>query len=158
MICKSVAMNRYDPMDPSMTPPRILIVESRFHLQIADLLLLGAQNVLGDAGAVHDTVQVPGALEIPAVVNFARDDYDGFVALGLVMRGATYHFEVVANESARGLMQLALRQGLAIGNGILTCETADQALERADPARQNRGGAAAQAALTLANLKSRWAS
>ncbi|MCK6418973.1 MAG: 6,7-dimethyl-8-ribityllumazine synthase [Alphaproteobacteria bacterium] len=144
--------------DPYMTHPRILIVESRFHAQVADWLLRGARALLADAGAVHDTVQVPGALEIPAVISYARDDYDGFVALGCVMRGATYHFEVVANESARGLMDLMVQQGLAIGNGILTCETIEQALERADPARQDRGGAAAQAAMALVNLKARWAS
>ena len=135
---------------------RILIVEARFYAHLNDLLLAGARAVLDAAGHDHDTVTVPGALEIPGAIALAAESggYDGYVALGVVIRGETFHFEIVAGESARGLMALTL-DGLAIGNGILTVETEAQALDRADPARKDKGGEAAKAALAMLALKGR---
>jgi 6,7-dimethyl-8-ribityllumazine synthase len=116
----------------------LLIIEARFYDDLADALLDGAKAALDDAGATYDVVTVPGALEIPAVISFALDgaddsgaDYDGFVALGTIIRGDTYHFDIVANESSRGLMDLAIEEALAIGNGILTTENEEQAWTRA---------------------------
>jgi len=133
---------------------RMLIVEARFYDDISDALLKGARAVLDDAGVEYDSITVPGALEIPAAVAMATDarNYDGIVALGCVIRGDTYHFEVVANESGRGLMDLAVRDRLAIGNGILTVETEEQAHARSS-ATSNKGADAARAALTMARLK-----
>jgi 6,7-dimethyl-8-ribityllumazine synthase len=133
---------------------RFLIVEARFYAQLNDLLLEGARAALDDAGHVHDTVTVPGALEIPAAIALAAETgrYDGFVALGVVIRGETYHFEVVSNESARGLMALTL-DGLPIGNGILTVEDEAQALARARPSEKDKGGEAAKAAIAMLDLK-----
>ena len=135
---------------------RILIVEARFYPHISDLLYDGAAQALDIAGAMIDRVEVPGALEIPAVIRQAGDSYDGFVALGCVIRGETYHFEVVALESARGLMQLTLDHGLCIGNGILTVESEEQALRRADREKLDKGGDAARACLALIDLKNRF--
>ncbi len=141
------------------TPPRVLIVESRFHTDIADLLLTGARAVLERVRATVEVVTVPGALEIPAAILFAdqgaKGGYDCYVALGCVIRGATQHDTIVGGESARGLQVLALERGLAIGNGILTCATQAQALDRADPAHFDRGGAAAEACLRLLEIKQR---
>ena len=138
-------------------PPHLLIVEARFYDALSDALLAGARAALDAAGATHDTVTVPGALEVPATIAFAekgdKEDYDGFVALGVILRGETYHFDIVANESARGLTDLALKHELAIGNGILTCENEAQAWERADPAKLDKGGFAARAALRMCELK-----
>ncbi len=136
---------------------RILIVEARFYDHLNDLLLEGARAAIKAGGYEHETVTVPGALEIPAAVALAAesDRYDGFVALGVVIRGETYHFEIVAGESARGLMALTL-DGLAIGNGILTVEDEAQALVRADPAQKDKGGEAAKAALALMELRARF--
>jgi 6,7-dimethyl-8-ribityllumazine synthase len=136
---------------------RILIVEARFYAHLADLLLAGARAAIEAAGHDHETVTVPGALEIPGAVALAaeRGRYDGFVALGTVIRGETYHFEIVAGESARGLMALTM-DGLAIGNGILTVEDEAQALVRADPAQKDKGGEAAKAALALMALRARF--
>jgi len=133
---------------------RVLIVEARFYPHISDALLEGAQQVLEGAGASFDCVTVPGALEIPGAIKLASGSYDGFVALGCVIRGETYHFEIVANESARGLMDLTVRDGLAIGNGILTVEDEDQALVRARAEKGGKGGDAARACLSLMALKS----
>ena len=142
--------------------PHLLIVEARFYDDIADALLDGAKAALDAAGATYDVVTVPGALEIPAAISFALDgadgdgvDYDGFVALGTVIRGETYHFEIVANESARGLMELAVDDALAIGNGILTTENEQQAWARARPSEGDKGGFAARAALTMIALRKR---
>ena len=137
----------------------LLIVEARFYDAIADALLDGAKSVLSDAGATFDRITVPGALEIPAAVARASEagGYDGYVALGCVIRGETYHFEIVAGESARGLMALAL-DGLAIGNGILTVENEAQAWARARKAEKNKGGEAAKAALAMIALGKRFAS
>ena len=137
----------------SSRAPRFHIVEARFYGDIADRLAAGAGAALEAAGAAHDRIEVPGALEIPGAIAMAaakRRRYDGYVALGCVIRGETYHFEVVCNESARGLMDLALNSRLAIGNGILTVENRGQAEERADPSRGDKGGAAARAALAMA--------
>ena len=136
---------------------RVLIVEARFYEGLNDLLLAGARAAIEAAGHRHETVTVPGALEIPGAVALAAETgrYDAFVALGVVIRGETYHFEVVANESARGLMALSL-DGLAIGNGILTVENEAQALARARPEEKNKGGEAAMAALAMLALKERF--
>lgn len=140
----------------------VLIVEARFHDAMADALLDGATAALEAAGATWDVVTVPGALEIPAVVSMALDgadaggtNYDGFVALGCVIRGETYHFEIVANESSRGLSDLAIGQALAIGNGILTVENEDQAWARARRKEGDKGGFAARAALTMIAIRDR---
>jgi 6,7-dimethyl-8-ribityllumazine synthase len=135
---------------------RFLIVEARFYAHLNDLLLQGVRAALEEAGHTHETVTVPGALEIPAAVAMAAETgrYDGFVALGVVIRGETYHFEVVSNESARGLMALTL-DGIPIGNGILTVENEAQALTRARPDEKNKGGEAAKAAIAMLELKAR---
>lgn len=130
---------------------KILIIEARFYDKISDKLLGGACRALEAAKVKYDIVTVSGALEIPAVVAMAASKYDGFVALGCVERGETYHFEIVANESSRGLMDLAVHKGLLIGNGILTVENEKQALERAG--KQDKGGFAANACLELVQLK-----
>ena len=137
---------------------RILIVEARFYDHLNDLLLDGARAALEAAGHDPETVTVPGALEVPAAIALAADTghYDAFVALGVVIRGETYHFEIVAGESARGIMALTL-DGLAIGNGILTVEDEAQALARARPDEKDKGGEAAKAALAMLGLKERFA-
>lgn len=143
-------------------PLRILIVEARFYDDLSDALLGGAKAALDEAGAAYDVVTVPGALEIPAAISFALDgaeedgvDYDGFVALGCVIRGETYHFDIVANESCRALMDLAVEESLAIGNGILTVENEAQAWARARREEGDKGGFAARAALTMIALRDR---
>ena len=137
---------------------RILIVEARFYAHLNDFLLEGARAAIEAAGHSHDVIAVPGALEIPGAIALAAETgrYDGFVALGVVIRGETYHFEIVAGESARGLMALTL-DGLAIGNGILTVENEAQALARARPDEKDKGGEAAKAALAVLDLKQRFA-
>jgi 6,7-dimethyl-8-ribityllumazine synthase len=137
---------------------KLLIVEARFYDCLNDLLLQGARAAIEAAGHVHETVTVPGALEIPAAIAMAAETgrYDGYVALGVVMRGETYHFEVVSNESARGIMALTL-DGFPIGNGILTVENEAQALARARPEEKNTGGEAAKAALTMMSVRQRFA-
>jgi 6,7-dimethyl-8-ribityllumazine synthase len=146
-------------------PPRIdggrfLVVEARFYESIGADLHAGVVRALEAAGATQETIAVPGALEIPAATAMALDSataagrpYDGAVALGCVIRGETFHFEIVAGESARALMDLAVGRKLALGNGILTTETLAQAEERADPARGDKGGDAARAAIALALLQ-----
>lgn len=133
---------------------RLLVVEARFYPHLSDLLLEGACRTIARAGHEWDRVTLPGALEIPgAIATLAQTgQFDAFVALGVVMRGETYHFEVVSNESARAIMDLTLG-GLAVGNGILTVENEEQALARADPARLDKGGAAAAAAMALMDLR-----
>lgn len=134
---------------------RVLVVEARFYPDISDALYEGAMKVLTGAGVTTERVAVPGALEIPGAIRQAASRYDGFVALGCVIRGETHHFDIVSNESARGLMDLTVRDGLCIGNGILTVENEEQALVRAAPDRGNKGGDAANACLALIQLKSR---
>ena len=136
--------------------PHLLIVEARFYNALADALLDGATAALAAADSSFDVVTVPGALEIPAAISLAAEQYDGFVALGCVIRGETYHFEVVASESARGLMALTL-DGLAIGNGILTVENDVQAWARARRSEKDKGGEAAKAALAMIELRMRFA-
>jgi 6,7-dimethyl-8-ribityllumazine synthase len=144
------------------TKPHLLVVEARFYEDIGALQMQGVKAVFDRAGATFDALTVPGALEIPAAILFAirgldfdptRRRYDGYVALGCVLKGGTMHDEIVGTESARALQDIALQHVLAIGNGILTCNTREQALERADPARMDRGGAAAEAALRMIELK-----
>jgi 6,7-dimethyl-8-ribityllumazine synthase len=128
----------------------VLLAEARFYAHLNDLLLAGARAALEAAGHSHETVTVPGALELPGAIMLAAESgrFDAFVALGVVIRGETFHFEIVAQESARGLMALTM-DGLAVGNGILTVENEAQALVRADPRQQDKGGGAALAALSL---------
>jgi 6,7-dimethyl-8-ribityllumazine synthase len=146
----------------SDTQIRVLIVEARFYSDLADELLRGAVDALESFGAAYDVVTVPGALEIPGAIAVAEESarhptggppYDGYVALGTVIRGETYHFEIVSNESARGIMDLTTRQGLSIGNGVLTVEDEDQAWARARVSEGDKGGGAARAALTMIALK-----
>lgn len=139
---------------------RFLIVEARFYEDISAMLLEGAKSAFARAGASFDVVGVPGALEIPLVMAIALDraadlnqPYQGAVALGCVIRGETYHFEIVANQSAQAMIQLALNRKLAFGNGILTVENEAQALVRADPKQGDKGGDAARAALSIHRLK-----
>lgn len=139
--------------------PHVLIVEARFYEDISDALLKGATEALKEAGADFDVITVPGALEIPAAIAFAEKNekkYDGYVALGCVIRGETYHFEIVSNESCHGLEELSVRKKLAIGNGILTVENEKQAWERADADKKNKGGFAAHAALRMIELKKKF--
>lgn len=135
---------------------KLLIVEARFYDDLSDALLDGAKAALDAAGADYDVITVPGALEIPAVISFALDaaddegtHYDGYVALGTVIRGETYHFDIVANESCRAIMDLSIGESIAIGNGILTVENDDQAWARARRTEGDKGGFAARAALTM---------
>ncbi|TGQ48094.1 MULTISPECIES: 6,7-dimethyl-8-ribityllumazine synthase [unclassified Mesorhizobium] len=138
----------------------LLVIEARFHDDLADALLEGATSALEEAGATYDVVTVPGSLEIPAVISFALDgaaeggaNYDGFVALGTIIRGDTYHFDIVANESSRALMDLSVQDSVCIGNGILTTENDEQAWMRARRSEGDKGGFAARAALTMIALK-----
>jgi 6,7-dimethyl-8-ribityllumazine synthase len=146
--------------EASVEGARFLIVEARFYDDIGALLLEGAKQALVGAGAAYDLVSVPGALEIPIGMAIALDGaqaqdrpFAGAVALGCVIRGETYHFEIVANESARALTELGVGRKLALGNGVLTVENAAQASERANPKQGDKGGDAARAALALYRLK-----
>jgi len=140
---------------------KILIVEARFYSDLADELLKGAQDALSAYGAEYDVISVPGALEIPGAIALAEEGghrpagvrYDGYVALGTVIRGETYHFDVVSNESARGIMDLTIGKRLAIGNGILTVEDDDQAWARAKTSEGDKGGGAARACLEMIALR-----
>jgi len=142
-----------------LTGVRILIVESGYYEDIADMLLEGAKRALDAQGAAHDVVTVPGALEIPQAIALALDSafgveaYHGVVALGCVIRGETSHYDIVAGESARALMDIGVGRGIPVGNGILTVDTAAQAKVRAAPDKGDKGGAAAKAALALLRLK-----
>ena len=137
---------------------RFLIVEARFYDHLNDMLIAGAKAAITAAGHQADVITVPGALEIPGAIVLADQAqlYDGFVGIGVVIRGETYHFEIVAGESARGIMALTM-DGMAIGNGILTVENEEQALVRADPAQKDKGGEAAKAAIALLALKEKFA-
>jgi len=135
-----------------------LLVEARFYPHLNDMLLEGAREAIEAAGHKHETLTVPGALELPCAIALAARSgrFCAFVALGVIIRGDTYHFEVVSNESARGLMDLTL-QGYAIGNGVLTVEDEQQAIVRADPNQGDKGGGAARAALALYDLRAKYA-
>ncbi|HSF94891.1 MAG TPA: 6,7-dimethyl-8-ribityllumazine synthase [Thermohalobaculum sp.] len=144
---------------PEFTPaPRLLIVAAPFYRKIADDLIAGARAVLDAAGAVHELVEVPGALEVPVAIRLAAASgaFEGYVALGCIIRGETTHYDTVCNDSSRGLMLLGIERGLAIGNGILTCENMAQAAVRADPSEMDKGGGAAAAALHLVALARRF--
>lgn len=134
-----------------------LIVEARFYTDLADALLEGATTAFEKAGATYEVLTVPGALEISAAIAMASelkgDDYDGYVALGCVIRGETTHYEIVSGESARALMDLSVADGIALGNGILTVENEAQAWARARISEQDKGGGAAIAAMTMAALR-----
>jgi 6,7-dimethyl-8-ribityllumazine synthase len=136
---------------------KFLIVEARFYDHLNDQLIAGAKAALKAAGHQADVITVPGALEIPGAIVLADQSqlYDGYVAIGVVIRGETYHFEIVAGESARGIMALTM-DGVAIGNGILTVEDEAQALVRADPAQKDKGGEAAKAAIALLELREKF--
>ncbi|MEX2649516.1 MAG: 6,7-dimethyl-8-ribityllumazine synthase [Alphaproteobacteria bacterium] len=135
--------------------PRVLVIEARFYPDIADGLAAGAGAVLKAAGAGFDRVEVPGALELPAAVAMAIEGgrYDGYVVLGCVIRGETSHYDLVCNEAARGVNELALRHQAAIGFGVLTCDNGEQARRRADPKGKNKGGEAARACLAMIELR-----
>ena len=136
--------------------PHLLVIEARFYDDIADEMLAGATAAIERAGGTWERVTVPGALEIPAALAMAlasRKRFDGYVALGCVIRGETAHFDIVAHESARALMELSVTHRLALGNGILTVENDEQAWARARVAEQNKGGAAAEAALAMIAMK-----
>ena len=137
---------------------RFLILEARFYDDLNDMLIDGARARLEAAGYLVEVLTVPGSLEIPGALALAAGSgrYDGFVALGVVIRGETYHFEIVANESARGIMALTM-DGIPIGNGILTVENHQQAVVRADPRQANKGADAAEAAMALFELKEKFA-
>ncbi len=143
-------------------PIRVLIVEARFYDDLADALLEGAKDALRAQEVQFEVVSVPGALEIPTAIAMAEEAgrfptaprYDGYVALGCVIRGETYHFEIVSDQSAAGLMELGLR-GVAIGNGVLTTEDEDQAWARARISEGDKGGGAARACLDLIALRKR---
>jgi 6,7-dimethyl-8-ribityllumazine synthase len=146
-----------------MTTPRILIIDARFYEDIADALLTGATEVLEAQGADITRVSVPGVLEIPGALAMAlaamengSADFDGFVLLGCVIRGETSHYDIVANESARAVMELVIDAALPLGNGILTVENREQAWVRADLRQKNKGGAAAQAALDMIAIRDRF--
>ena len=133
---------------------KLLIVEARFYDHLNDMLVAGARAAIAAAGHKAEVITVPGALEIPGAIALADQtgDYAGYVAIGVVIRGETYHFEIVAGESARGIMALTM-DGIAIGNGILTVENEQQALVRAHPAQKDKGGEAAKASIALLELK-----
>jgi 6,7-dimethyl-8-ribityllumazine synthase len=136
---------------------KFLIAEARFYAHLNDMLIEGARGALEAAGHEVEIVTVPGALELPGAIALAAESgrYDGFVAVGVVIRGETYHFEIVAGESARGLMALTM-DGVAVGNGILTVENEAQAIVRADPQQANKGAGAAEAAMALLELQERF--
>jgi len=145
------------PLPSFDTPVKLLIVASPYYKDISDNQVAGAIAVAEAAGATHEIVHVPGALEIPTAIGIAErmSNFDGYVALGCVIRGETTHYDTVCNDSSRAIQLLGL-QGLCIGNGILTVETYDQAAVRADPEGQNKGGGAAAAALHLIALSRKW--
>ncbi|MDJ0977543.1 MAG: 6,7-dimethyl-8-ribityllumazine synthase [Erythrobacter sp.] len=136
---------------------RFLIVEARFYAHLNDMLIAGAKAAIEAAGHEAKVLTVPGALEVPGAIALAAEsgDFDAFVAIGVVIRGETYHFEIVAGESARAIMALTM-DGIPIGNGILTTENEQQALVRADPAQKDKGGEAAKAAIALLKLVERF--
>ena len=137
---------------------KVLIVEARFYEDMADALAEGAAAVLDAAGVAYERVSVPGVLEVPVAIKYAADSnaYDGYVALGMVIRGETTHYEIVCNESARALMELGIKDKLSIGNGIQTVENSDQAWARCKMSEKDKGGGAAKATLALMGLRDSW--
>jgi len=147
----------------SSTVPHLLIIDARFYEDLADELVKGAVAAIERAGATHDRVSVPGCFELPAAISMALEGaenggttYDGFVILGCVIRGETTHYDIVANESARAIMDLSVAEGIALGNGILTVENDEQAWVRARVNEGNKGGGAAEAALAMIALRARF--
>ena len=139
---------------------KVLIVEARFYEDIADELLMGVLNTLAELNVIYDKINVPGALEIPAAIKMAmgsKENYAGYIALGCVIRGETKHFDIVACESARGLMDLSVEHGVAIANAILTVENEDQAWQRAKTDQINIGARAARACVDMINIRKRFA-
>jgi 6,7-dimethyl-8-ribityllumazine synthase len=153
----SSAQHHEMPLPSFDKPVKLLIVVSPYYKDIADSLVAGAKTVIEEAGGEWDLIEMPGALEIPTAIGISdrRAEFDGYVALGCVIRGETTHYETVCNDSSRALQLLGL-QGLCIGNGILTVENREQAEVRADPKGQNKGGGAASAALHLVALARKW--
>jgi 6,7-dimethyl-8-ribityllumazine synthase len=152
--------NKGDKAEAPLKGARILVVEARYYVDIADALLSGVISALDDVGAIHDRITVPGALEIPTALAIALDaatarkkPYDGAVALGCVIMGETFHFEIVSEQSARGLMDVSIARKIPIGNGILTVDTEAQAWARARVTEGDKGGGAARAALALVAIK-----
>jgi 6,7-dimethyl-8-ribityllumazine synthase len=137
---------------------RILIVAARYYADVVDALIVGASRAVADAGAESEVIEIPGAFEAPAAIAIASQSglYDGYIALGCVIRGETSHYDYVCGESARGLMDLSIQDGLAIGYGILTVENEAQAIARADPAKRDKGGEAARACLAMLALRRRF--
>lgn len=137
--------------------PHVMIVEARFYEEIGDLLAAGAIAAIEAQGGTYERYTISGALEAPAAIEMGvrSGKFDAYVVLGCVIRGATTHYEIVSNESARGLMELSTRHALCLGNGILTVENTEQAMERADKNRMDKGGGAAQAALEMLALKNK---
>ena len=137
---------------------KVLIVEARFYEDMADALAKGAAAVLDAAGVAYERVSVPGVLEVPVAIKYAADSnaFDGYVALGVVIRGETTHYEIVCNESARALMELGIKDQLPIGNGIQTVENSDQAWARCKMSEKDKGGGAAKATLALMGLRDSW--
>ena len=137
---------------------KVLIVEARFYDDMADALAEGAAAVLDAAGIAYERVAVPGVLEVPVAIKYAAEtgQYDGYVALGVVIRGETTHYDIVCNESARALMELGIKDGLSIGNGVQTVENAEQAWARCKMSEKDKGGGAAKAALALMGLRKNW--
>ena len=137
---------------------KVLIVEARFYEDMADALAEGAAAILDAAGVAYERVSVPGVLEVPVAIKYAADSnaYDGYVALGVVIRGETTHYEIVCNESARALMELGIKDQLSIGNGIQTVENSDQAWARCKMSEKDKGGGAAKATLALMGLRDSW--
>ena len=157
---RKAAQKGGDALKGTLMGARVLVVEARFYEDIADALLAGCKRALNNAGVAFDVVTVPGSLEIPQAIAIAlgagsaqKKPYDGVVALGCVIRGETSHYDIVAGESARGLMDLSLERGIPIGNGILTVDTEAQAWVRARPDERDKGGRAAEAALALVRIK-----
>lgn len=137
-------------------PPRVLIAYAPYYKEITDMLIDGARSALEGGGATVDMVEAPGAFELPGVIRFALSQYHGFVALGCVIRGETSHYDYVCGECARGMQDLALQHGAAVGFGVLTCETEAQALVRADVKQKNKGREAALACLRMIDLRRRF--
>lgn len=160
MVSKSSASRKStSPIGDLAEPAHILIIEARFYADIADAMAAGAFAALKKAGATIERAPVPGAFELPAALRMAMNSgrYHGYVALGCVIRGETSHYDIVCNETARGLSEIAFREGIALGFGLLTCDTEEQAWDRADPKRQDKGGDAARACLTMIALKRKMA-
>ncbi|MBM3482643.1 MAG: 6,7-dimethyl-8-ribityllumazine synthase [Alphaproteobacteria bacterium] len=160
MVSKSSASRKStSPNGDLAENAHVAVIEARFYSDIADAMAKGAVAALKSAGATVERIAVPGAFELPAALRMAVDSgrFRAFVTLGCVIRGETSHYDIVCNEASRGLGEIASREGIALGFGLLTCDTEAQAWERADPKKQDKGGDAARAALSMLALKRRLA-